>query len=222
MNKITPDIFILKYWKYYIQIEKEFVQTINYVSIDSSNFNCYSDAYMKLMLQIGSEVDITCKLLCNLLGDNIKNGTIGKYKECITKHIKDFCNIRITEKQSKISSCPWEEWKCADTNPTWWVIYNKIKHHRVSSGSIVGVKQEYFKFANLKYTMLSLMGLYQIMLYSYYYLAKAESKKVFVPLPASRLFETESSIWKDTDLGTNLIMYVDDGQLCIETGLFEY
>lgn len=219
---MTTTDFLLRYWKYYIQIEKEFVQTINYVSIDESNFVTYSDAYLKIMLQIGSEVDITCKYLCELLGDRLKDGSINKYKDIILNHIPNFCDVRIDEKLSKLSTCPWEEWKYDGGVPVWWTIYNKIKHHRASSGTIAGIRQEYFKFANLKYTLTALMGLYQVMLYSYYYLAQEENKRIFVPLPASRLLETNSLIWQDVDLGTSMIMYVNNGHLIMETGPFEY
>ena len=67
------------------------------------------------------------------------------------------------------------------------------------------------------------MALYQVMLFSYYYLAQAEKKKVFVPLPASRLFETNSLLWKGVSLGRTSVFYVeDDGELIMETGLFDY
>ena len=221
---MTTADFLLRYWKYYIQIEKEFVETINYFSIDESNFNTYSDAYMKIMLQIGSEIDITCKLLCELLGEKLKDGSIYKYKSIILNHIPGFCDVRIIEKLSEYNTCPWEEWRYENRVPTWWTIYNKVKHHRISVGAIHDVKQEYYKFANQKYTLMALMGLYQVMLYSYYFLSQKENKTVFVPLPASRLFETNSSIWKDVDLGTNSVMYINNetGHLIIETGLFEY
>lgn len=219
---MTTNDFLLRYWKYYIQIEKEFSQTTNYVSIDSINFNTYSDAYMKLLLQIGSEIDISCKLLCELVGYKLKNGSINKYKEIIISQITDYCNVRIREKLSGLNTRPWEEWKFDDVNPTWWTIYNKIKHHRTSSGSINGIKQEYYKFANLKYTLFAMMGLYQVLIHCYYYLAKAEGNQVIVPLPASRLFETESSFWKGVDFGTSFVISVDDGSLYMSTALFEY
>ncbi len=219
---MTQNDFLLKYWKYYIQIEKEFAQTTNYVSVDPINFNTYSDAYMKIMLQIGSEVDIACKLLCDILGRKLKDSSINKYRVIILEHIKDFASIRIKEKIYGFSCCPWEEWDIKKESPTWWKIYNKIKHHRVSVGQIVGIKQEYYKFANQKYTLMALMGLYQLMLTAYYFLSKKLGKRIFVPLPASRMFETNSYVWKDVDFGSNVLMSYDDGTLFCDTPLFEY
>lgn len=55
---MSEEEFVNLYWKQYIMIEKEFRQTTKYVALDSINFKTYSDAYIKLLLQIGSEVDI--------------------------------------------------------------------------------------------------------------------------------------------------------------------
>ena len=210
---ITSKEFLLKYWKQYIQLEKEFSVTANYVAVDSINYNTYSDAYLKIILQVGSEIDICCKLLCDLLGERIKNnGGINKYRDYITAHIKDFPNIRIDEKLSGIRLYPWKEWKIENRVPIWWTVYNKIKHHRVSIGDISGVKQEYYKFANLKYALYSLAGLYQLMIYSYYYIAKREKSELFIPLPGSRLFETESSFWKGLNKGTDVVFVRDESK----------
>ena len=220
---ISTDDFLLNYWKHYIQLEKEFSSTINYVAISTINFETYSDAYLKLLLQIGSEVDVSCKLLCEILGTSMPKGTIGSYKRCIMNKIVGFADIRINEQLSKISNCPWEEWKY-NASPTWWVIYNKIKHHRITVGTINGVKQEYYKFANLKYTMMALMGLYQLMLYSYYFIANYEGSDILAPLPGSRLFDTKSSIWSKIDKGPISIHHYDKntGILTIATGPFDY
>ena len=56
--------FIQLYWKNYIAIDKEFTKTLEYITLDSDNFRAYSGAYIKLLLQIGNEIDITAKLLC--------------------------------------------------------------------------------------------------------------------------------------------------------------
>lgn len=219
--KITTIDFLLRYWRNYIEIEKEFALTSNFVSIDENNFNTYSDAYIKILLQVGSAIDITCKLLCNLLGTSMKDGTINKYQKIILEKIPDFSSVLIKVKNSILEAKPWESWK-DESVPSWWTVYNKVKHHRLSTGTIDGIKKEYYKFANLKYTMYSLMALYQVMLYSYYYLAQLENKKVFVPLPASRLFETNSHLWKNVSLGSTFAFCSDNETLDVETGPFDY
>lgn len=55
------------YWNQYISIEKEFAETVNYVALAEDNYRTYSDAYIKIMLQLGSEVDIALKLYCQIL-----------------------------------------------------------------------------------------------------------------------------------------------------------
>ncbi len=50
---------------YYILLEKEFAETLEYITLDADNYNVYSARYIKLLLQIGSEIDINAKLLCS-------------------------------------------------------------------------------------------------------------------------------------------------------------
>ena len=49
---ITSQEFIRLYWGNYILLEKEFIKTIEYVSIDEENYATYSKAYAKLLLEI--------------------------------------------------------------------------------------------------------------------------------------------------------------------------
>lgn len=45
--------FIHLYWKIYISIEKEFVETLNYVSLAVENYGAFSSSYIKILLQVG-------------------------------------------------------------------------------------------------------------------------------------------------------------------------
>ena len=64
---LSCDEVINLYWNQYISIEKEFAETVNYVALAEDNYRTYSDAYIKIMLQLGSEVDIALKLYCQIL-----------------------------------------------------------------------------------------------------------------------------------------------------------
>ena len=64
----------------------------------------------------------------------------------------------------------------------WWTAYNKIKHERITKIELEGVTQESFRFANQKYTLLALAGLYQIMVYFFYLLATKEGEIVVTPI----------------------------------------
>lgn len=58
---MTSDEFTNRYWRQYLMIEKKFKTTVKYVAVDHENFSIYSDVYAKLLLQIGSEVDVVAR-----------------------------------------------------------------------------------------------------------------------------------------------------------------
>lgn len=97
-----------------------------------------------------------------------------------------------------------------------------VKHHRTESGSIEGESKEYYKFANLEYTLFALAGLYQILIYYFFELAKTE--RIKVPLPGSHLFELSGGKWDTIIFYQDFAFYVDDsdGNLYSETGEFIY
>ena len=69
---MTSQVLLDYFWTHYIMLEKEFMTTILYVRIDKDNSNTYSDAYIKLLLQIGSEIDVVAKETCKLLNPKFK------------------------------------------------------------------------------------------------------------------------------------------------------
>ena len=88
---------------------------------------------------------------------------------------------------------------------------------------IDGVKQEGFKFATQKYTLLALAGLYQIMVYLYYKIAVDEGKGIMTPMPGSRLFKLSGGIWDAINFYGDSAFYVnDDGCLIWEVSEIHY
>lgn len=55
---MTCEEFTNIYWNQYISLEKEFDATLHYLALDINNEYSYSQAYSKLMQEIGSEVGI--------------------------------------------------------------------------------------------------------------------------------------------------------------------
>lgn len=175
---MTCEEFIDMYWSQYILLEKEFISTLHFVTLDSGNENAFSQAYSKLILELGSEIDVVFKQYCNILDAGFKGRSIGKYRECINANNPDFITQDVKERTTGNVHNPWIAWNDSTLDaPFWWTAYNKIKHSRTSVGEIDGKKQEYYKFANQKYTLLALAGLYQILVYTYYRIAANEDKK---------------------------------------------
>ena len=217
--------FLQLYWRNYISIEKEFTRTLDYVTLDSENYGTFSNAYIKLILQIGSEIDIDAKLLCKIYNEHAKVENIKHYRRVIINSEKDFCNteVNILKKCNITSFKPWGSWNKSENleNPYWWRVYNNVKHERMGSDKIEDIEKEYYKFANLKNTLFALGGLYQLLIYIYFewFGAKSEIK---VPIPGSHLFELSGNKWNDIKFYQDIAFLMDDasGELFYETGIY--
>ncbi len=217
--------FIDTYWSHYIALEKELYSILQYVELDEKNYKTFSERFSKLILQIGSEIDIVGKIYCKMLDNNFKGKSINTYQDCIKVNKPNFIiqEVKIINRELKLK--PWENWSLSANNPPyWWTAYNKIKHCRTDIVEINGIKQKASIFSNLEYTLNSLAGLYQLLIYIYYDLAINENKRIKTPLPGSRLFSLESNGWEDVDFYKDVAFYInmDDGILYMESGRFIY
>lgn len=226
---LNCDQFIDVYWAHYISLEKEFASTMRFVAIDPDNESTFSEAYSKLLLGIGSEVDVVLKEYCKMLQATFTGNKIDQYKTLIHSIKPNFCtqDVLVLKTEDKIQ--PWLAWSGTVVeagnvinNPYWWKVYNKVKHERTEIGTIALETKEYYKFANQKYTMLALAGLYQVVIYMYYELATAEGKKVVTPLPGSRVFELTGGTWDTTQFNRDVAFYVDNGVLTMESSNIPY
>lgn len=118
---------------------------------------------------ICSEIDCLLKEVCKQLEGESKAGKIGAYCKVIQKYFKYFNNETVYFYKSRIELEPWKNW--SDINaPTWWTMYNKVKHHRMETDSTT--KRQYYKFANLGNVLNALAALYiveEYYVYSYNY-----------------------------------------------------
>lgn len=221
---INCDKFCETFWVHYISLEKEFTNTFRFVTLDANNYTTFSEAYFKLLLQIGSEVDVVLKLYCELLDSSFNGDKIGDYRTCIKNNKQIFFNQEVIVYEDKLTLNPWENFDTSGNlcSPFWWTAYNKCKHNRTDIGSINGIAQEYFKFANLEYTLNALAGLYQIILYSYKILAISENKNVVIPMPGSRLFKLTGTDWDNVQFFKDFATYIKDGALVFEASTMPY
>lgn len=54
---MTPQQFSKTFYKQYLLLEKDFLETDEYVTIDKSNYKTFSSRYTYLFLNICSEID---------------------------------------------------------------------------------------------------------------------------------------------------------------------
>ena len=53
------------HWKYYLMLEKRFVESIEFVELHEDNFDAFSNGYALLIQAIGAELDTVFKEFCN-------------------------------------------------------------------------------------------------------------------------------------------------------------
>ena len=222
---MTNQDFLQTYWRQYLLLEDDFIKTISYVELSPDNYSTYSSIYLKLLLAIGSEIDVTLQAYCHQIDPTYNKETMNDYRNDIKNYelnnpqdIESF-NLQKVITYNDIQLFPWVEWYSNDTSPTWWKIYNKVKHDRVGIHEFNGVRKESYKFATLENVLNALSALYQVMLNLYRSIVLSP-KHVKVPLRGSKLFSLSSQYWDDGHYFCDYVLYiVDDGELIKETGI---
>ena len=204
---MTDSVFHNQYWKQYILIEKEFKTSIKYVAIDTQNFSAYSDVYAKLLLQIGSEVDVVSKLLCKEMNPASSAGNILDYQSEIYVQFPEFGDVNVS--CDDLVLIPWEGW--STSSPVWWKVYNGVKHNRNMLATYGSETKENYKYANQKNTLNALAGLYQLEQYLYTFVPHNQEEET--PLPGSRLFKLQNQDWEKKHFGQDSLFFVKEGCL---------
>ena len=169
---MTLESFYNNHWKYYLVLEEDFLKTQRYVEIDLGddisyitntnvknigNSRTFSIEYVKQYQAICSELETISKIICEYLGNSdCKN--IKEYTEVILDNYGDITSEVVEVLTSKhFQLRPYEEWTKGKKykSPTWWKIYNEVKHNRAKN----------YENANLKNVISALSGLYLLELY---------------------------------------------------------
>lgn len=213
---MTENEFLNLYWKQYLLIEKEFKATTKYAAIDRTNFSTFSDAYAKILLQVGSEVDVISKQLCKEINSSSNAQKIDSYGKEIIGCFPEFENVTVS--CDDIDLQPWNGW--ATRSPQWWKIYNGVKHNRNEIVSYNGFAQENFRFANQEVTLRALAGLFQEE--QYLYTVIQHDPHMETPLPGSRLFRLKDQGWEKKQFGLDTLFYIHEGCLYYMHANFTY
>lgn len=142
-----------RYWQHFLALEADFAGTSRYVEFSQKNFATFSIEYAKLLLAIGSEVDVLCKIICEKLDSVAKRGNIEDYRTCMTAH-SQVAGEEVLVRRYNLTFQPWEAW-AHGKNPAWWRSYNKVKHQR----------DLYSHEANLENCANAISGLFVVVLY---------------------------------------------------------
>jgi len=74
---MTTKEFKRSYISHYLLLEKNFQSTTEYVTVAEDNYDAYSVSYLKLLLTIGSEIDVMLEFLANLYDPTTKESGFG-------------------------------------------------------------------------------------------------------------------------------------------------
>jgi len=146
------------HWNYFLAIERDVEVLSRYVEFDKRNFDCFSIEIARIVLSVGSEIDVICKQICRTINSSSKADDINDYRNEITSAFPHFPNFEVLVPRFGLSLHPWDEWQdTAAGVPLWWTAYNKVKHHRDS----------HYEYANLKNALNAIAGLFVVVLYLY-------------------------------------------------------
>lgn len=168
------------HWQYYLTLEDDFRHSFRYVEPCKMNEHTYSVEYVRLLLAIGSEVDVVLKQICTHFGRQGNN--IEEYQKAICSSNTGTVlktAVKMYEADFK-QITPWNSWFVASTptSPAWWKSYNDVKHKR----------SENFSKASFKNVRDGLAGLFLACVQ----LGKLEGVKELIP--PSALFDTDDRL----------------------------
>lgn len=194
------------YWKYYISLENQFLETRKYVELDFvNNGRTYSMEYLKLYQAVCSEIDVTGKALAKEISKDFKptkNTGINEWWFYVTSVIKQLedrkCNffgkhiiqpwkrfVVIKNDNANAKKYVLRKDKPEGKTPTWWNDYNKVKHDR--TGKFEKNSTNYAK-ANLRNLIYAFAALYSLEVELLSFINERDKGKIPSDL-ASNLFE---------------------------------
>src|SRR5205814_7759665 len=110
----------LQPWYYFLSVERDFIRTIDFVELHSLNGKTFSNEYAKLLLLIGSEVDVVAKMLCAKVDAAQPARNIGDYKTILTGKFVGLHNVEIEVPRYSLKLRPWLSWDPTVSNSPGW------------------------------------------------------------------------------------------------------
>ena len=149
--------FERNHWKYYLRLEKDFLEIINFIEFVPENFSVYSIKLMQLLLTIGSETEAVMKEICQIKSKN--KSSIANYAAIIINKYPTIKSQKICVFRNDLSFAPFCEWdlKCPSQSLPFWDAYNAVKHKRT----------ENFPQASLEVTANGLAALFVLNMYRF-------------------------------------------------------
>lgn len=180
MERMTRKEFMTNCWRFYLMLEKRFLDTTQYVELNHENFRTFSLEYVNLLQSIGSELDVFMKVICGFKQSEIRDIN-DYYRKIVPKYKKIKAQKVIVNALNKPIN-PFNNWssKCPAESLKWWHAYNLVKHGRI----------ENFKLAKLENVLNALAALY--LLEMYYLKDIVKEDEMDIPDRESELFALDN------------------------------
>ena len=169
-------------WKQYLLLEKDFLETDEFVTIDKSNFKTFSSRYTYLFLNICSEIDSIAEEYCKVVKAPSKVKNILQKMTVIVNDDPKIKDQRVSTKYPYeiINFVPFAGFD-SESAAGWWQDYNLVKHFRADVPE-KGIPN--YQLAHLKNVMNALAALYILCRNLYKLLGESD-----LQLEPSKLFE---------------------------------
>lgn len=118
------------HWKYYLMLEKRFVESIEFVELHKDNFRAFSNGYALQIQAIGAELDTVFKEFCGFPTTDRK--TIADYAKHILTNVPDIKKQKINVREYDIEIQPFMNWDIDKPKQSlqWWEAFDDVKHNR--------------------------------------------------------------------------------------------
>lgn len=126
---MTTQEFEKTYWKYYLNLENDFLATEKYVAIDVDNKDAFSIEYMKILQMVCAEIDVVTKSFCKEIDASFKGDKINHYCKKITTEYTVFPKDSVRLLLCKIDLNPWAGWTFVDKVTKMGIIKLIVKIH---------------------------------------------------------------------------------------------
>lgn len=147
----------LPHWRFYLAIMEDLNTITRYIEPCPDNYSAYSLELSRILLAVGSEIDVVAKQICTKVAPEAKADSITEYCAVLTKAYPQMVAVEVTMERHSLSFVPWQSWGQGES-PSWWKSYNDVKHHR----------HERFSKANLENTLNATAGLCVLVVYLYH------------------------------------------------------
>ena len=130
MSALDRNELTLKYWRYNLQLDSQFMEAIEYGELHPSNFSAFSNRYALLIQAIGAELDSLFKFFCGF--DLSARKSIYDYAGQILQNNPNIVNQKIKLRQFGLAIQPFQGWDAthAAQSLSWWSAFTNIKHNR--------------------------------------------------------------------------------------------